>query len=228
MALLLVTILPSILIILFFVNSDKFKEPKSEIIKVFIFGILITIPAYILNTFLGDFWYNNTKVSQNLISSFLTAAPVEEGLKLSILYYFVYKMKDFNEPLDGIVYGVTASLGFATLENIYYVYLLADHFQTTPMALAVVRSFSAVPAHAVFGIFMGYFFMKYSFIKKGDNLFFAFIVPFVLHGCYNLFIASSFFVSLSLVIIAWIVALRLFSRLKKTQKRKRREYEKKI
>jgi RsiW-degrading membrane proteinase PrsW (M82 family) len=228
MSLLLVTILPSILIILFFVNSDKFKEPKSEIIKVFIFGILITIPAYILNTFLGDFWYNNTKVSQNLISSFLTAAPVEEGLKLSILYYFVYKMKDFNEPLDGIVYGVTASLGFATLENIYYVYLLADHFQTTSMALAVVRSFSAVPAHAVFGIFMGYFFMKYSFIKKGDNLFFAFIVPFVLHGCYNLFIASNFFVSLSLVIIAWIVALRLFSRLKNTQKRKRREYEKKI
>ena len=228
MSLLLVTILPSILIILFFVNSDKFKEPKSEIIKVFIFGILITIPAYILNTFLGDFWYNNTKVSQNLISSFLTAAPVEEGLKLSILYYFVYKMKDFNEPLDGIVYGVTASLGFATLENIYYVYLLADHFQTTSMALAVVRSFSAVPAHAVFGIFMGYFFMKYSFIKKGDNLFFAFIVPFVLHGCYNLFISSNFFVSLTLVIIAWIVALRLFSRLKKTQKRKRREYEKKI
>ena len=228
MSLLLVTILPSILIILFFVNSDKFKEPKSEIIKVFIFGILITIPAYILNTFLGDFWYNNTKVSQNLISSFLTAAPVEEGLKLSILYYFVYKMKDFNEPLDGIVYGVTASLGFATLENIYYVYLLADHFQTSSMALAVLRSFSAVPAHAVFGIFMGYFFMKYSFIKKGDNLFFAFVVPFVLHGCYNLFIASNFFVSLTLIIIAWIVALRLFSRLKKTQKRKRKEYEKKI
>jgi RsiW-degrading membrane proteinase PrsW (M82 family) len=228
MSLLLVTILPSILIILFFVNSDKFKEPKSEIIKVFIFGILITIPAYILNTFLGDFWYNNTKVSQNLISSFLTAAPVEEGLKLSILYYFVYKMKDFNEPLDGIVYGVTASLGFATLENIYYVYLLADHFQTSSMALAVLRSFSAVPAHAVFGIFMGYFFMKYSFIKKGDNLFFAFIIPFVLHGCYNLFIASNFFVSLTLIIVAWIVALRLFSRLKKTQKRKRKEYEKKI
>ena len=228
MPLLLVTILPSILIILFFVNSDKFKEPKSEIIKVFIFGILITIPAYILNTFLGDFWYNNTRVSQNLISSFLTAAPVEEGLKLSILYYFVYKMKDFNEPLDGIVYGVTASLGFATLENIYYVYLLADHFQTSSMALAVLRSFSAVPAHAVFGIFMGYFFMKYSFIKKGDNLFFAFIIPFVLHGCYNLFIASNFFVSLTLIIVAWIVALRLFSRLKKTQKRKRKEYEKKV
>ena len=228
MALLLATILPSILIILFFVYSDKFKEPRGEIIKVFIYGILITIPAYFLNTYISDFLYNNTRVSEGLISSFLTAAPVEEGLKLSVLYYFVYKMKDFNEPIDGIVYGVTVSLGFATLENLYYVYLLADYFETTSMALAIIRSFSAVPAHAVFGIFMGYFFMKYSFIKKGDNLFFAFVVPFVLHGCYNLFTTSNFFVSLGLILISWIIALRLFSRLKKTQKKKRREYEKKI
>ena len=228
MGLLLVTILPSILIILFFVYSDKFKEPQGETIKVFLYGILITIPAFFLNTVISEFFYSNTRVSPGLITSFLTAAPVEEGLKLLILYHLVYKMKDFNEPIDGIVYGVTVSLGFATLENFYYVYILADHFNTTSMYLAVVRSFSAVPAHAVFGVFMGYFFMKYTFIKKGDNLFFAFAVPFVLHGCYNLFTTSNFIVSLALILISWIVALRLFSRLKKTQKRKRREYEKKI
>ena len=228
MQLLLATILPSILIILFFVYSDKFKEPRSEIIKVFFYGILITIPAYFLNTFLSNFFYENTRVGEGLISSFLTAAPVEEGLKLFVLYYFVYKMKDFNEPVDGIVYGVTVSLGFATLENIYYVYLLADYFDTSSMSLALVRSFSAVPAHAVFGLFMGYFFMKYSFVKKGDNLFFAFIIPFALHGCYNLFTISNFFVSLALILISWIVGLRLFSGLKKTQKRKRKENEKKI
>jgi len=228
MALILATILPSILIILFFVYSDKFKEPRGEIIKVFIYGIIITIPAYFLNTYISDFFYVNTRVSENLISSFLTAAPVEEGLKLSVLYYLVYKMKDFNEPMDGIVYGVTVSLGFATLENFYYVYLLADYFETTSMSLAVLRSFSAVPAHAVFGIFMGYFFMKYAFIKKGDNLFFAFIIPFVLHGCYNLFISSNFYAAMLLIIISWIVALKMFSRLKKTQRKKRKEYEKKV
>ena len=227
MSLLLVTILPSILIVLFFVKSDKFKEPNKEIIKVFFLGILITIPAYFLNTYLSEIWYT-TNASEGLISSFLTAAPVEEGLKLSVLYFFVYKMKDFNEPIDGIVYGVTVSLGFATLENIYYVYLLADYFETTSMTLAILRSFSAIPAHAVFGIFMGYFFMKYVFIKKGDNLIFAFLVPFVLHGCYNLFTSSNFLFSLILILIAWILAIRMFSRLKKTQKTKRREYEKKL
>ena len=227
MQLLLVTILPSILIVLFFVKSDRFKEPTKQIVKVFFLGILITIPAYFLNTYLSEIWYA-TNASEGLISSFLTAAPVEEGLKLSVLYFFVYKMKDFNEPIDGIVYGVTVSLGFATLENIYYVYLLADYFETTSMALAILRSFSAIPAHAIFGVFMGYFFMKYAFIKKGDNLIFAFVIPFVLHGCYNLFASSNFIISLILILIAWIVALRMFSRLKKTQKTKRREYEKKL
>ena len=138
MQLLLVTILPSILIVLFFVKSDRFKEPTKQIVKVFFLGILITIPAYFLNTYLSEIWYA-TNASEGLISSFLTAAPVEEGLKLSVLYFFVYKMKDFNEPIDGIVYGVTVSLGFATLENIYYVYLLADYFETTSMTLAILR-----------------------------------------------------------------------------------------
>ena len=142
MPLILATILPSILIISFFVYSDKFKEPQGEIIKVFLYGILITIPAFFLNTVISEFFYSNTRVSPGLITSFLTAAPVEEGLKLLVLYHLVYKMKDFNEPIDGIVYGVTVSLGFATLENFYYVYILADHFNTTSMYLAVVRSFS--------------------------------------------------------------------------------------
>ena len=221
MNLLFVTIFPSLLIVFFFVSSDKFKEPNKEIIKVFFYGILITIPAYFLNTYIGEIWYA-TNASEGLISSFLTAAPVEESLKLAVLYFFVYKMKVFNEPIDGIVYGVTVSLGFATLENIYYVYLLADYFETTSMALAIVRSFSAVPAHAVFGAFMGYFFMKYSFIKKGENSFFAFIVPFVLHGCYNLFVSSNFYVAFLLIVISWIVALRMFSRLKKTQGKKKK------
>ena len=137
-------------------------------------------------------------------------------------------MKDFNEPIDGIVYGVTASLGFATLENFYYIYLLADYFQTSSMSLAIARSFSAVPAHAVFGVFMGYFFMRYTFIKKGDNLFFAFIIPFVLHGCYNLFVTSNFYVSLFLIFIAWIIALKMYSKLKKIQSNKKIENEKKI
>ena len=227
MATLLITILPSLLIVLFFVKSDRFPEPTSQIIKIFMYGIFLCIPAFLINTELGNL-YANTGISEALISSFLSAAPVEEVLKFTVLYSLVYKMKDFNEPIDGIVYGVSVSLGFATLENIYYVYVLSDYFGTTSQGLAILRSFSAIPAHGIFGATMGYFFMKYTFIKKENNLALCMIVPILLHGAYNYFASSFFIISLLIVIISWIILLKNFSRLKKSQKKKRREYEKKV
>jgi len=227
MATLLITILPSLLIVLFFVKSDRFPEPTSQIIKIFMYGILLCIPAFYINTALDEI-YSNTNISKALIRSFLSAAPVEEVLKFTVLYSLVYKMKDFNEPIDAIVYGVAVSLGFATLENIYYVYVLSDYFGTTSQGLAILRSFSAIPAHGIFGATMGYFFMKYTFIKKENNLALCMIVPILLHGAYNYFAGSIFIISLSIVIISWVVLLKNFSRLKKSQKKKRREYEKKI
>ena len=227
MTTLLITILPSLLIVAFFVKSDRFPEPSSQIIKIFMFGFFLCIPAFLINTELS-YIYANTDIDEGLISSFLSAAPVEEVLKFTVLYSLVYKMKDFNEPIDGIVYGVTVSLGFATLENIYYVYFLSDYFDTTSQSLALLRSFSAIPAHGIFGATMGYFFMKYAFIKKENNLALCMIVPILLHGAYNYFAYNFFIIALLIVIISWIVLIRAFSRLKKSQKRKRKEYEKKI
>ena len=227
MTTLLITILPSLLIVAFFVKSDRFPEPTSQIIKIFMFGVFLCIPAFLINTELS-YIYANTDIDEALISSFLSAAPVEEVLKFTVLYSLVYKMKDFNEPMDGIVYGVTVSLGFATLENIYYVYFLSDYFDTTSQSLALLRSFSAIPAHGIFGATMGYFFMKYAFIKKENNLALCMIVPILLHGAYNYFAYNFFIIALLIVIISWIVLIRAFSRLKKSQKKKRREYEKKV
>ena len=105
---------------------------------------------------------------------------------------------------------------------------MSDYFDTSQQALAVLRSFSAIPAHAVFGATMGYFFMKYAFMKKENNLALCMIVPILLHGAYNYFAYTSFIIALLVIFISWILVLRAFSRLKKSQKKKRREYEKKI
>ena len=228
MILLLLTILPSILLVTIFVVFDRFREPTKEIIKVFIYGILITIPAFYFNTYLADYYDRYTNFSEALKGSFLSAGPVEEGLKLIVLYFFVYKMKDFNEPIDGVVYGITASLGFATLENIYYVYFLDDYFKVTSMELAVVRAFSAVPAHAAFGIIMGYFFMRYAYIKKQESLILAFFIPMLLHSLYNFYAITNFLISFALVIFTWIFGIRMFLSLRKKQKKKKSEYEKKV
>ena len=70
--------------------------------------------------------------------------------------------------------------------------------------------------------------MKYVFVKKGENLIYAFLIPFILHGFYNYFVYSNFLISLLIIVVAWIIGVRLFLSLKKKQKRKKREYEKKI
>ena len=227
MFLLFLTIAPSFFILFYLVKSDRFPEPTEKIIKTFLWGIVITLPAAIANDLLISNW-NLLKINNSISHSFLSAGPIEEGLKFLILTSIIGKYRDYDHPVDGIVYCVCLSQGFATLENIYYVYILSDYFGTTSQGLAILRSFSAIPAHAIFGATMGYFFMKYSFIQKQNNLALCLIVPILLHGIYNFFAGQYFIISLLTVIISWIVLLRAFSRLKKSQLQKRREYEKKI
>ena len=66
--------------------SDRFREPNKEIIKVFAYGILMCFPAFYLNTALGEIFASRS-ISENLISSFLTAAPVEEVLKFCVFLF---------------------------------------------------------------------------------------------------------------------------------------------
>mgnify|MGYP000462179534 CR=1 FL=1 len=225
--LLSVTILPPILIVIIFAASDKFKEPNKEIFLVFISGILITIPAYIANTFLiQDVYVNYPFISEGLAASFLSAAVVEEGLKFLVLYLVVYRLREFNEPMDAIVYGVCASLGFATLENIFYIFY--SDFGIEPIYLSLLRGFTTIPAHAIFGVMMGYFFMKHVFFHKSKSLFLSFLIPYFLHGFYNYFTIVNFNISLALIIVSWFIGIKLFLKLGQEQSLKRREYEKKI
>ena len=224
--LLLTTILPPILIVIIFAASDKFKEPNKEIFLVFISGILITIPAYIANTFLiQDVYVNYPFISEGLAASFLSAAVVEEGLIFTVLYFVVYRLREFNEPMDAMVYGVCVSLGFAASENIFYVYYLDIG---EPIYVAIFRMFMAIPAHGIFGAMMGYFFMRYVFIHKSKSLFFSFLIPFLLHGFYNYFLYINSILSLVLIVVFWFIGIKLFSKLRQEQRLKKGEYEKKI
>jgi len=217
---LLITIIPSILILLYFFLSDKFKEPKSTIAIVFFLGILICLPAGIINTFVHD----NFKdvFSERLTSSFLGPAWCEELLKFIILYFIVLRRNEFNEPMDGIVYGVTVSLGFATFENYEYVFHWAEVWKIDPAQMAIWRSYSAVPFHGLAGCIMGFYFGKYAFTAERKYLFLSLLLPFIVHGFYNFLTAPYHFIILGMLFIFSIV---LHGDLKKLQKDKKIEKE---
>ena len=227
------TFLPALFILSYFIFNDKFKEPVSSIVLIFFLGFLICLPAGILNQVSHNFFFERLNYSENLTISFLGPAWAEELLKFAILYLIVLKRNEFNEPMDGLVYGVVVSLGFATYENYTYVYEWAVQIakeenasaETFSYFVALGRSYSAVPMHGLNGAVMGYYFGMYIF--KGDRsfLYLSLALPYLFHGFYNYL---EFPISMIIIIILTITSLRLHNKLKNLQKSKRFEKEKKI
>ncbi len=127
------------------------------------------------------------------VKAFVIVALVEEFSKYIIVRYFAQVRREFNEPFDGIVYAVMVSMGFATLENILYVFQYG--FST-----GVLRAFTAVPAHATFAILMGYFMGKAKFSKKNKvvlNLT-GLLLAVIFHGAYDFFLFINFIPGISI------------------------------
>ena len=97
-----------------------------------------------------------------------------------ILYFYIKRQKHFDKPIDGIVYGATASLGFATFENFDYVFNYAESMEES-FIIAGVRSFSAVPMHALCGAIMGFHFGQYIFKKQNVQMLLCLLVPILIH-----------------------------------------------
>jgi RsiW-degrading membrane proteinase PrsW (M82 family) len=135
---------------------------------------------------------------------FVVAAFTEELFKLLALYLLIWRNRHFNEKFDGIVYATFISLGFAGVENILYV-------TDGGMTVGITRAFTAVPAHALFGIVMGYQFGLAKFYPKERSwrLLLALVIPIMLHGIYD-FILMSGHPSLLFVFIPFLIFLWLF------------------
>ena len=226
----IITFLPSFIILAYFYYSDRFKEPKSTILTIFFLGFLICLPAGILNGLSHDFFYDGSKYSENLTSSFLGPAWAEELLKFSILYLIVLKRNEFNEPMDGLVYGVVVSLGFATYENYTYVYEWAEiiakeenvDYAELSYLIALGRSYSAIPMHGLNGAVMGYYFGMYAFTRNKNFLIRSLALPYLFHGFYNFLVWPN---PMIIIGILAIFSLYLHIELKKKQKLKKSENE---
>jgi RsiW-degrading membrane proteinase PrsW (M82 family) len=193
---LILAVLPPLLIAYYVYQKDKYdKEPKSLIIKSFLFGCLGIIPAIFLELFAKGMFTNL------FLYVFIGIALVEEGVKYFFLKKYLFNKPDFNEPMDGIVYAVMISLGFATVENIFYVF----NHPGQEIQVAVMRMFTAIPLHAVCGIILGYF---VGLAKFSDNskplLYKGLFLATLVHGLYNyfIFLGEGFIFSIIALVVA--------------------------
>lgn len=201
LALLAIALAPGFAIGVYIYLKDKHeKEPISLLIKSFFYGILSTFVTLVISGVLRQFvMIDETNVSEQAINAFLLVALVEEFSKFLFVRGILYRNKNFNEPFDGIVYAVMVGMGFATFENIFYI---ADG----GMSVAVIRMFTAVPAHATFAILMGYFLGKAKFEhKKSYYTLHALGVATLFHGAYDYFLFISFVPGIALGALASLV-----------------------
>ena len=211
---LLITVGVPLFIVFAIIYSDKFREPTDLVIKTFFAGVIICFPAAELNYLLIPSYEYSYR-----------AGFTEEMLKFLVLYFYIRPKSAFNEPMDAIVYGVIISLGFATFENISYVY--SGNFEVDSFSLAIMRAVSAIPMHATCGIIMGYFFGLYAFTHSKQFLIKSIIFPIGIHATYNFLTGYDFFFLYFLVAVM-VYARGLHTEFAELQLKKVREDETKV
>ena len=181
---------PALIICFVIYRVDRYdKESHWQLIICFVLGMLITFPAMHIEAYGESFGLNQPgHLGKLILLSFIVVGLTEELTKFAVLIFYAYPRRAFNEPLDGIVYSVMIAMGFATLENIIY----ADRFG---LETTVLRAFTAVPAHAVFGVFMGYYVGLAKFSKKNKIALIAIgvVLAAVVHGTYDFFILQEYY-----------------------------------
>jgi RsiW-degrading membrane proteinase PrsW (M82 family) len=212
-SLLFISIAPVIIVALYIYLRDKYeKEPFLTLLMALLTGVLIVFPVVLVEKLLGAFSIQIVSLSTAAYNAFYVASITEEGFKYLAFILIFWRNKNFNEKFDGIVYAVFISLGFAAIENIFYVY-------KGGYDVGVLRALTAVPAHALFGIVMGYHFGLARFYpgERRKHLILAFLMPFLWHGIYDFLLLGQrqilLFLFIPVIIIFWINGFRKMQKL---------------
>ena len=227
--LLMIALLPAVLLTIYIYKKDRVeREPVRLIVKLLAFGAVSCFPATVLELALSGaieaLGLTNPYLAA-FLESFVVAALCEELMKRWFLRRATWNNAAFDYQFDAIVYAVSVSLGFAALENVLYV--MQSGFET-----GIMRAFTSVPGHAIFGVFMGYFYGHAKLAEAQgrasemrEYLTLSLLVPLLLHGVYD-FIAFSMEISelwvipfFAFVALLYLVGLRRINRSAKEDRR---------
>jgi RsiW-degrading membrane proteinase PrsW (M82 family) len=190
-----VGVAPSLFLLVFFYLKDRYEpEPRGHVALAFGLGALAIVPAWwgghALEQAVGRVWLELGGTLARLFEAGVIAASVEELCRWLIFGAVIYRWRELDEPLDGVVYGVALALGFATVENVLDV-------MRDGLRIGVLRAVFAVPAHALFGAAMGFYFGRaklgrgryetrpISRASRARRVALALAVPILFHAAYD-------------------------------------------
>ncbi|MBI5153508.1 MAG: PrsW family intramembrane metalloprotease [Parcubacteria group bacterium] len=216
----------------FYLKEEVHPEPWSKITRTFISGIAIAPVVVLLETYLSKPLASNFDPSWILFLSFLIAAAIEEGCKFFAALPMEHD-KAMDAPVDAMIYAVTASLGFATAENILLtlreIYTIIPEIHSFTLAnisilspaveILSLRFMGATLLHTLATGILGYYWALS--IRDGHNrhLIKGFALAVGLHTFFNYLIiyygGASFIYTSSILLFAAFFLLQDFETLKR-------------
>ncbi len=176
-------------------SRDKYRpEPRALVIRTFLLGIAVSLPVvgfeYVLSYMypgLGNISLEDIKdISSAVYISFVVAGLTEEVAKYWVVRYTIYNSPYFDEPIDGIIYGSAAALGFASIENVGYALVYG-------WQIILSRGIFSCLGHVFFSGIWGYFLGRQKL--KGSRKYWvvslALFGSIALHGAFDFFLLAN-------------------------------------
>jgi len=183
-------LIPSIIWLLYFLERDVRPESKLMVIKIFLYGMLSTLPTIFFGiAFLEIFrWLNIPPPYLIILNTFVAVAFIEEMMKFWVVRDKVLSHPEFDEPVDAVIYMIIAGLGFAAAENILVLFGLGlPVFLPEVLEIAALRFLTATFLHALCSGIIGYFLALGIFEtkKRLELISLGLLIGTILHGVYN-------------------------------------------
>ncbi|MBI2674199.1 MAG: PrsW family intramembrane metalloprotease [Candidatus Yanofskybacteria bacterium] len=221
---------PSLVWLSFYLKKDCHPEPKSLLVKAFLMGIIISPLAVLLQLGFSEgarYFFDKVPdfLQQGAPAFFLWSSFVEEFLKFFAIYLVVVRSPAFDEPVDAMIYMITAALGFAAIENVLVMFGLISGGIGTALNTLALRFVGATLLHALASGLMGYFLAMSWFFRehKKKLLMFGLAIATLFHAAFNMLISFAqestnpviglVYTTFLLIILAFLVSI-LFDKIK--------------
>ena len=193
-------------------KDRHYKESLRLLGRIFVYAGISGSLAGFVNTWVANVigatvgW----DTSARFLYFFAVVAPGEELVKFFVVYMLVYRTGAFKQVYDGMLFCGASALGFATVENVLYVFTSGDE----AIDVALLRAVLSVPGHLSYGLLMGYGMGRARAVQgrpeEKEWLVLGLGAAIVLHGAYNfmLVVGPGLLMGLFVNITGWYASYR--------------------
>lgn len=211
----IIALIPPLLWLSVFYRQDrKNPEPKGLVFKTLILGALIQKAVYVPIVSLifptGNAGFDS--IGKNMVATIIIVAVVQEAIKMLAVRYSIYPCKEFDEDIDGIIYGSALGLGFAAMSSIASIISMGGAMLTNATVLVVIETFSHASITGLSCYFLGVSkHAKYKILRLPAALILASSLNAIIQFLLNTVVRQGFKVNYLIGLLpAAIVAITIF------------------